>query len=51
MDVSYGGAGSLAGKSDPQKKTYPLCIYPAGLSGGLGRLYVDCEPNCFVDED
>jgi hypothetical protein len=50
MDVSYGGAGSLAGKSDTQKKTYPLCTYPAGL-GGLGWPYVNCEPSCFVHED
>jgi hypothetical protein len=49
MDVSYGGAGSFAGKSDPEKKTYPLCTYPAGLGGGPGVTL--CEPNCFVDED
>jgi len=30
----YAGAGSLAGKWDPQKRTYPLCTYPAGLGGG-----------------
>jgi len=48
MDVYYGGAGSLAGKSGAQKETYPLCTYPAGLGGAGVTL---CEPNCFVDED